>query len=132
VGRLAALNRKTGKLPRTVPNAMLHVFSGMPAAVGYRALHYRQRSEQSSTLLDQLVSGYRREGAAMPYTMADFKRDYILEHFPELTEEERRKALQRLSPEERLRDLSPEEIESYLQKLRAQKLAPKRKPRRKH
>lgn len=65
----------------------------------------------------------------MPYTMADFRRDYVLEHFPELTPDERRRALQKLPAEERLKDLSPEEIEAYLQKLRAEKPASKRKPR---
>src|SRR5262249_37850974 len=106
---------------------MLHLFSAAPDHFEYGARHYRQRSADSSSLLRELVSSYRSEGFPMPYTMADFRRDYVLEHFPELTEEERRKALKRLTPEERLRDLSPEErlkdlspeeIESYLQKLR--------------
>ena len=51
------------------------------------------RSAQTSTLLDQLFAGYQVEGIAMPYTLDDFRRDYILEHFPELTPEQRRKAL---------------------------------------
>jgi len=67
----------------------------------------------------------------MPYTMADFRRDYIMEHFPELTEEERQKALQKLPLEERLKGLSAKEIESYLQKIRAHRPAANRKPRRK-
>src|SRR5438309_189127 len=48
-----------GQLPRTEPNAMLHLFSGTADAVGYGAAHYRRRSPESSTVLDQLVSGYR-------------------------------------------------------------------------
>jgi hypothetical protein len=139
-----------GQLPRTEPNAMLHLFSAAPDPFEYGARHYRQRSADSSSLLRELVSSYRSEGFPMPYTMADFRRDYVLEHFPELTEEEQQKALQNLSPgarlkglspeerlkdltpEERLKDLSPDEIESYLRKLRAERSAPKRKPRRKH
>jgi hypothetical protein len=120
-----------GQLPRTEANAMLHLFSGNADAVGFGAKHYRRRSAESSSLLDQLVSSYRGEGIAMPYTMADFKRDYIAEHFPELTEEERQEVLQKLAPEERLKGLSPQEIESYLNKLRAGLPAPRRRPRRK-
>ena len=84
--------------------------------------------------------GYRSEGTAMPYTMADFRRDYILEHFPELSREDRLEILRKLPPEVLLKGLSPEErmeglsrevLESYLQKLRARQPAPQRKPRRK-
>jgi hypothetical protein len=121
-----------GQLPRTEPNAMLHLLSGTLDAFGYGAMHYRQRSVESSTLLDQLVSGYRGEGTAMSYTMADFRRDYIIEHFPELTPEELRKAVQKLSPEARrelLHVLPQDEIESYVENLRVERSAPKRKRR---
>lgn len=43
---------------------------------------------------------------AVPYTMEDFRRDYVKEHLKDLT------------PEERLEGLLPEEIERYLQRLR--------------
>ena len=82
-------------------------------------------------MLHQLILGYRGEGVPMPYTVKDFKRDYIVEHFPELTEEERLRLLRKLSAEERLKGLPPEEIESYLEKLRTERPASKRKPRRK-
>jgi hypothetical protein len=122
------------QLPQTEPNAMLHLFSGTLDAVDYGAAHYRRHSTDTSSLLEQLIVGYRGEGIAMPYTMADFRRDYILEHFPELTAEDQRRVLQKLPPEERLKDLlkdlSPEEIESYLKVLRAARPVPKRKPRR--
>jgi hypothetical protein len=48
----------------------------------------------------------------MPYTMEDFRREYVKEHLNDLTLEER---LEGLSPEERMRGLSPAAIERYLQ-----------------
>jgi hypothetical protein len=100
------------QLPRAEHNAMLHLLSASAAQVGYGAGYYRQRSEATSTLLYQLFAGYQREGIAMPYTMEDFKRDFIKEHFQELTPEDRREALQRLPAEEL------EEIENYLRQRR--------------
>jgi hypothetical protein len=129
-----------GQLPRTEPNALLQLFSASPVAVSFGAAHYRQRSSESSTLLSQLVSRYRQEDTGMSYTMADFRRDYITEHFAKLTEAEQRSLFQSLplevrlkdlSLEERLQDLSAEELEAYLQKLRAKPRAPRRNPRRK-
>jgi ribosomal protein L29 len=58
----------------------------------------------------------------MPYTIADFRRDYVKEHLRDLTPEER---LEGLAPEERLKGLSAEEIERYLKELKA-----RRSPRR--
>jgi hypothetical protein len=101
----------------------LHLFSGSAADLEYGASHYQRRSAETSPLLDQLFTGYRGEGLAMPYTMEDFKRDYL----KELTPEER---LEGLSPEERLEGLSPEEIESVLKKRKAERKPPPRKPRR--
>jgi hypothetical protein len=54
----------------------------------------------------------------MPYTMEDFRRDYVKEHFKFLTPEEQREALQSLSADERLDGLSLEEIENYLRRRR--------------
>jgi len=45
----------------------------------------------------------------VPYTIEDFRRDYVLEY------------LDRLTPDERLKGLSPEEIEAYLKKLKRKK-----------
>jgi hypothetical protein len=143
-----------GQLPRVEHNAMLHLYSASREQVGYGAAHYRQHTEETSTLLHQLFEGYQVEGITMPYTMADFRRDYVLEHFKDLTPEERRKALRNLSPEERvevlrslspeerlevLRSLSPEEllkalpreqIERFLEKQNAGRAARQHKPRR--
>jgi hypothetical protein len=129
-----------GQLSREEQNAPLHLFSASAEQVGYGAEHYQKRSERTSTLLDQLFEGYQGEGIAMSYTMEDFLKDYIKEKLKKLTPEERREALQGLSPEERLEGLSPEkrleglspeEIEHFLQKLKGEQPASKRKTRRK-
>jgi Mg/Co/Ni transporter MgtE len=97
----------------------------------------------------------------MTFTMEDFVHQYIKEHFPQLTPEEQREALERLSPEqrrevvqslsaeerlaglpaeerlaglpveERLAGLSEEQIRRYLDQLNADRPTQRRKPRRK-
>jgi hypothetical protein len=149
------------QLPEAEHNAPLHLFSGSAEQVAYGARHYRQRSEETSTLLRQLFEGYQGEGLVMPYTMADFRRDYVKEHFKDLAPEEiqsvlrglpakqRREALEGLqvedrlaglspedrlaglSPEDRLAGLSPEEIEKLLNKLKAEGASRPRRRRRK-
>jgi hypothetical protein len=107
------------QLPHADNNAMLHLFSGLATDVEFGATHYRQHSEQTSTLLEKMIAGYRGEGLTMPYTMEDFKREYLKENLKELT------------PEEVLEGLSREQIESILKKLKAKGKSPPRKPRRK-
>jgi hypothetical protein len=131
-----------GELPRAAHNAPLHLFSAAPELVGFARGAYRQRSAQTSRLLGQLFERLRGEGFAMAFTMEDFNRQYIKEHFAQLTPEEQREALQALPPEKqqevlqalpperRLAGLSPEQIRQYLDRLTAGKPAGPRKPRR--
>lgn len=59
----------------------------------------------------------------MSYTMEDFERDYLKEHFTRLKPEERREILQSLSPEEQraaLEGLPPERLREVLRLLEAQ------------
>jgi hypothetical protein len=65
----------------------------------------------------------------MAYTMEDFRRDYAKEHFPELPLEDQQEVIQKLPAEIRLAGLSEEQIQEYLNTLRAKSQA--RKPRRK-
>ena len=67
----------------------------------------------------------------MSYTMEDVKRDYVKEHFAQLTPEERKQALNALPLEERLADLPPEQIRQHLEQLTAGHRAAPRKPRKK-
>jgi hypothetical protein len=109
-----------GRLPREPHNAPLHLFSASPELVSYGQGVYQQRSTNTSALLGELFKGLRKEGLVMPYTMADFQRDYARKYFPKLSPEERRDLLQSLPPEERrdlLQSLPPEERRDLLQSL---------------
>ena len=58
----------------------------------------------------------------MTYTMEDFQRDYLKEHFLRLTPEERLEVLQALSPEEQceaLERLPPERVQKVLLSLQS-------------
>jgi hypothetical protein len=52
----------------------------------------------------------------MPYTMEDFKRDYMKEHVLELTPQEKKDLLKSLPPEQLLAALSEEQIRRYLER----------------
>lgn len=109
----------TRELPETKNNAVLHLFSAAPQRVRFGVQHYRRRSNDLSTVVNQLFSAYQSEGIFMPYTMEDFRRDYVREHLHDLTPEER---LEGLALEERLKGLSIEQLEQleqYLNKLKS-------------
>ena len=127
----AATDRRRGR--------PLHLFSASPDLVGFGQAAYRRRSEDTSLLLGQLFERLRGEGLAMAFTMEDFKRQYVKEHFAQLTPEEQQEVLQALPPEKRLAGLPlearlaglpPEQVRQYLDHLTAGRPA-RRKPRRK-
>jgi hypothetical protein len=120
-----------GELPREAHNAPLHLFSASPDLVAFGQSAYRRRSQESSLLLRQLLERLGEEGFAMSYTMEDFKRDYIIKHFAQLTPEEQQEMLQSLPLETRLAGLSAEQIRQYLDNLTASRPAQPHKPRRK-
>jgi hypothetical protein len=128
-----------GELPREAQNAPLHLFSASPELAGFGQSAFRQHSTKTSGLLGQLFERFRGEGFVMAYTMADFTRDFIKEHLPQLTPEERREVLESLPPqdlqwlpiEKRLEGLSAEQIREFLDRLTAGRPAELRKPRRK-
>ena len=95
------------ELPLAEHNAMLLLFSALPRQVTYAIEHYQQRSAETSTLLDQLLTRYGVEGVTMPKTLEEFRQYYLREHVHELPPEERLKGL---PPEERLKGLPPEEL----------------------
>jgi hypothetical protein len=93
----------------------------------------RQRNATSSTLIQQLLKHYGAEGLQVPYTIEDFLEDVKKETLEECTVEERlagltpQQIVQALSPqifvqvlsaEDRLKGLSPEQVEDYLKKLK--------------
>ncbi len=120
-----------GELPREAHNAPLHLFSASPELVAFGHGAYQRRSEETSLLLRQLFERLREEDFAMSYTMEDFKRDYVKEHFAQLTPQEQQELLQALPPERRLAGLSAEQIRQYLDQLAAGRPAQPQKPRRK-
>jgi hypothetical protein len=79
----------------------------------------------------------------MTFTMEDFQRQYVKDHFAKLTPEEQQEVLRSLSPEKqqevlqalppekRLAGLSAEQIRQYLDQLTAGGPAQAHKPRRK-
>ena len=70
-----------GELPREAHNAPLHLFSASPELVDFGRDAYRRRSEKTSRLLGQLFERLQGEGFAMSFTMEDFNRQYVKEHF---------------------------------------------------
>jgi hypothetical protein len=121
-----------GQLPRTENNALLHLFSASVEQWRYGSEHYRQRSADSSTLINELLKDYRKEGIDMPYTIEDFRREYAKEHFKDLTPEEQREAIQHLTPEELFAALSPEQIKQFRKLLNGDRPSnPSKKRRRK-
>jgi hypothetical protein len=120
-----------GELPREPYNAPLLLFSASPELVGFGQGAYRQRSDSTSRLLGQLFERLRKEGFAMSYTMEDFQRDYVKEHFAQLTREEQQEVLETLPLEKRLAGLSVEQIQQYLNQLTTGRPTRARKRRRK-
>lgn len=119
-----------GELPREAHNAPLHLFSARPELVGFGGRAYGRRSPNTSGLLTQLFEGLETEGVPMPFTMEDFQRQFVKEHFPKLTPAEQVDVLKSLPPEVRLQGLTPQQIQEYLERLSAKPAARQRKPRR--
>jgi hypothetical protein len=120
-----------GELPREAHNAPLHLFSSQPALVEFGGRAYQRHSGQTSRLLLQLFKELQLEGLAMPFTMEDFNRQFVMDRFPELTPEQRQKVLKAIPPDERLAGLTEEQIQEYLDRRSAGQSARPRKPRRK-
>src|SRR2546421_303210 len=77
------------RLAEVERNAVLHLLSAATNKVQYGRSHYDFRSPDGSVVLSKLFEGYQREGLPMPYTMEDFKRDFVREHLQDVTVEER-------------------------------------------
>ncbi len=108
------------QMPESDANAMLQVFSAKPekrrSAAKKVAIHSKETSTLLQQMLEQLIAGETK----MPYTRADFDREYK-EYFkrvylPMYTPEERvegmsaEERMKGLPAEERLKGLSPDDI----------------------
>ena len=96
------------ELPLEDRNAVLQLFSAIPEQIRFARDHYRQRYINSSSLIQQLLIYYEKEGLAMPYTMEDFDREVKRGTLEKLTLQERKEFVQEQPPEVRLEGLSPE------------------------
>jgi hypothetical protein len=67
----------------------------------------------------------------MPFTIEDFQRQYVKEHFSRLTPQEQEELLQSLPPERRLAGLSEEQVRRLLERMAGRHPSQPRKPRRK-
>lgn len=117
----------TSQVPKTPNNAVWKMFSGIAEHVQDATTRYRWRRSDNSGILNQLFQNYEIEGMNMPYTWDDYYRDVTREHLDWLPKEE---LLAKLSVEDRLKGLPPEEllnrlpsdaIEAYLNKARPEK-----------
>ena len=106
-----------GRLPRTEPNALLHLFSASESLLEYGRQHCRIHSPETTSLLADLFADYKAEGLTMPYTMDEFMKevekravrrasfDVRLEGIPP------EKRLEGIPPEKRLEGLTPKDRE---------------------
>jgi hypothetical protein len=120
-----------GNLAREPRNAPLHLFSASPELIGFGSAAYKLRSQETSLLLRKLFKGPTGEDFAMVYTMRDFVRKAVKEELAEMTPAELEEALQSVPPERRLAGISAEQIQAYLDHLKASCKTEPRKPRRK-
>jgi hypothetical protein len=103
------------ELPQQEHNALLHLFSARADLLQYGATHYRLRSEETSTLLLQLLRRYRLEVSLMPDALEQFAKETIEELLKGLPAEERLKGL---SVDELLAALPPETRAALAQRLK--------------
>ncbi len=103
------------EIPRKKRNAIWHLFSGISKDVEFAAGRYRKHTSEMSTIIYQLFENYKLEGIIdMPYTMENFKKDFVKNHLDVLSSDE---VLKRYSPDDRLKGLSLEEIQEYLKRI---------------
>jgi hypothetical protein len=101
------------EMPEAEQNLVWNLFSSDPQRIATAFQRLGPRSESWSSVLNYLLRFYGLEGMAMPYTMEEFKRDAAEELLNELTPEQRLKGL---SPEQLLSVLPLAAIEDYLKK----------------
>jgi len=121
------------ELPQHENNALLHLFSARIDLLNYGATHYRQRSEETSTVLLQLFNRYHLEAVPMSDALQQFAKETIADLLRDLPIEERLKGvpperllphLGGLSADELLAGLSPELRAALTQRIKEQTTPP--------
>jgi len=105
--RLIVLSR----IAQSRENALWHLFSAKTETVKFGAENYQWRSSDSSSVINDLFHQYNLEGIKMPYTIEDYRKDYVKRHLHKLSPDE---LLKNLSPDDRLKGLSPVELKKLL------------------
>jgi hypothetical protein len=109
------------RVPKEKHNAIWQLFSADPERIQFGAINYEWRMPDISTIINDLFNNYKIEGIAMPYTIDDYKRDYVLEHIHKLPIEDRLKGLSRNdlieALDKQLKNLSKSEKEELLKRL---------------
>jgi len=101
------------ELPQHENNALLHLFSAQANLLRYGTAHYRQRSEETSSLLLQLFKRYRLEAQLMPDALEELAQETIKELLSEW-----------LSVDDLLAALTPEMRAALAQRLKEQADSP--------
>jgi len=109
--RVIVLNQ----LAQSEQNAMLHLFSAKEELLRYGKEHYKQHSQETSTLLHMLFEAYD-EDSNMSDKLKEFVHQATLEMLARMPVEKR---LAGLSAEEILKALPPETREALTQQLKA-------------
>ena len=103
------------RLPLEQRNAILAFFSFDAEKVRFALNNYQWQMEDGSTVVNQLLDKYSLEGIDMPYTMEQFRKEYLKAHLSELDPDEvlsifsPEEVLSRFGPEDRLKGLKPED-----------------------
>ena len=89
------------RLPLEQRNAILAFFTFDRGKVKFALENYQWQMDDGSTVINQLLERYTQEGIDMPYTMEQFRKEYVKAHLGDLDPEE---VLSRFSLEDRLKD----------------------------
>ncbi len=86
------------RMPVSDANSLLQLFSGKAETVKAAQSRFKLQTDETSSLIEDLLGKYQEEGKLMPYTMDDFRKYY------------KKKTIAAASPEERLEGLSAGEL----------------------
>jgi hypothetical protein len=93
------------ELPESSQNTFVLLFSAAKKRIEYGAKGFRRRSDDISTVINELFQSYTTEGIPMPYTIDDFN----MELFGRLPKAKQLKLVQSLNPEDVFQRFKPEE-----------------------
>jgi len=99
------------KIPNAERNLVWQLFSAQQEKVQEAARHYLQADSEMNTIMNQLLNKYQAEGIHMPYTLQDYRKEYVRGGLHLLTPEE---VVTYYEPQQLLSSFAPEERMSGL------------------